>query len=252
MMMQSWGNSLARKFLKTFSDCKIYLIRAFDCQSASLIGKVILNTCRRLQTGSRKRMLNKFYDQGTFSELIMNPGCPSSIFNIIRQEVRQHALKLARSIEKSTYKLEAHHHHLNFTHRALENRWLSKSLRFSPPVSRPVFRTIMERATTHCMRAKISIPHKNVVAEIEATIGDLPDESKDAIRASAAKILRCSNPPKHKNTTAAERKALEGLTKDKTRVVSKKEYDEKMQILLSDPNTYNKVTKLQIRKLNVH
>jgi hypothetical protein len=30
------------------------------------------------------------------------------------------------------------------------------------------------------------IPYKNIVAEIEAAITDLPDESKDAIRASAA------------------------------------------------------------------
>ena len=65
----------------------------------------------------------------------------------------------------------------------------------------------------------------------------------------AANILRRSNLPKHKNTTAAERKALEGLKKDKTRVVmktyksncfvvmDKKEYNEKMQVLLSDPRT---------------
>ena len=100
---------------------------------------------------------------------------------------------------------------------------------------------------------------------LEAATNDLPDESKDAIRTSAANILRRSNPPKHKNTTTAERKALEGLKKDKTRVVmkgncfvvmDKKEYDEKMQVLLADPNTYNKVTKPRFkrieRELNSH
>jgi hypothetical protein len=92
----------------------------------------------------------------------MNPGRASSIFNITRQEVGWHALKLVRSIEKSAYKLEAHHRHLNFTHRALENRWFPKSLRFNPPGSHPIFRTIMERATTHCMRARISICHEQI------------------------------------------------------------------------------------------
>jgi hypothetical protein len=65
------------------------------------------------------------------------------------------------------------------------------------------------------------IPYKNIVAEIEAAITDLPDESQDAIRTSAANILHRSNLPKHKNTTAAERKELEGLKKDETRVVMK-------------------------------
>ena len=85
-----------------------------------------------------------------------------SIFNIIRQEAGRHALKLARYIEKSTYKLEAHHRHLNFTHRVLENHWFPKSLRLNPPGSHPVFKTFMERATTHCMRARISTCHEQI------------------------------------------------------------------------------------------
>ena len=115
-------------------------------------------------------------------------------------------------------------------------------------------RAILEKGPKFALTPSL-IPHKNIVAEIEAAINDLPDESKDAIRTTAANILRRSDPPKHKNTTAAEHKALEGLKKDKTRVVmeadkgncfvvmDKKEYDEKMQVLLADPNIYNKVTK---------
>ena len=33
------------------------------------------------------------------------------------------------------------------------------------------------------------IPHKDIVAEIEAAITDLPDESKDSVRTSTANLL---------------------------------------------------------------
>ncbi len=72
---------------------------------------------------------------------MFNPGRTSNVFKCIRQEAGRNALKLARSLEKSTYKLEAHHRHLNFTHRTLENHWFPKSLRFSPPGSHPIFQT---------------------------------------------------------------------------------------------------------------
>jgi hypothetical protein len=55
-----------------------------------------------------------------FETLNMNPGFASNIFKYIHQEAGRYAPKLARSLEKSTYKLEAHHRHLNFTHRTLE------------------------------------------------------------------------------------------------------------------------------------
>ena len=93
---------------------------------------------------------------------MFNPGYASSIFKCIRQEAGLDALRLARSLEKSTYKLEAHHRHLNFTHRALENHWFPKSLRFSPPGSHPVFKRIMKRTSIHCMRARISICHEQI------------------------------------------------------------------------------------------
>ena len=64
----------------------------------------------------------------------------SSIFNRIRREAGLEALKLARTMEKTTYKLEAHHHHLHFTHKAIENQWIPKSLRFKPPGIHPVFK----------------------------------------------------------------------------------------------------------------
>ncbi len=92
----------------------------------------------------------------------MNPGFASNIFKSIRQEAGRNALKLARSLEKSTYKLEAHHRHLNFTHRALENRWFPKSLRFKAPGNQQIFKRIMERTSIHCMRARISICHEQI------------------------------------------------------------------------------------------
>ncbi len=52
------------------------------------------------------------------------------------------------------------------------------------------------------------IPHKDIVAEIEAAITDLPDESKDSVRTSAANLLRRCQLPSHKNTSANERKAI--------------------------------------------
>ena len=91
-----------------------------------------------------------------------NPGCTSNIFSIIRQMAGCDGLKLARSLEKDTYKLEAHHRHLRFTHRALDNCWLPKSLRFNPPGMHKVFRQIMERASKHCMRPRISICHERI------------------------------------------------------------------------------------------
>ncbi len=65
------------------------------------------------------------------------------------------------------------------------------------------------------------IPHKDIVAEIEAAITDLPDESKDSVRTSAANLIRRCQLPSHKNTSANERKAINELKKDKTRLVTK-------------------------------
>jgi hypothetical protein len=91
-----------------------------------------------------------------------NPGYTSTIFSVIRQMAGRDGLKLARSLEKDTYKLEAHHRHLKFTHRALDNCWFPKSLRFNPPGKHKIFRQIMERASKHCMRARISICHERI------------------------------------------------------------------------------------------
>ena len=65
-------------------------------------------------------------------------------------------------MEKTTYKLEAHHRHLHFTHKALEQHWFPKSLRFRPPGNQLIFKRIMERASRHCMKARISICHDQI------------------------------------------------------------------------------------------
>ncbi len=76
--------------------------------------------------------------------------------------LKQEALKLARSLEKNTYKLEAHHRHLHFTHKSIENHWLPKSLRFKPPGKHPILKRIMERTSNHCMKARIHICHEQI------------------------------------------------------------------------------------------
>ncbi|XP_068707789.1 uncharacterized protein [Montipora foliosa] len=253
---------------------------------------------------------------------MFHPGCGPSIFSRIRQEVGQKALSLARCLEKTTFKLEAHHHHLHFSHKALQDQFVPKSLRFKPPGNH-VFQQIMDHASKHCLRARINschdhiktskdnikntkcelpslinedtystlmsflksratsfhnninarhakklanlntrgsqkadidknnwvvnlstkpllpeersllekgpkfaptptiIPHKDIVAEIEAAIRHLPDDSKDAVRTSSAAVLHRARLPAHNNVSKEERKALNNLKKDQSRVVIK-------------------------------
>ena len=66
-----------------------------------------------------------------------------------------------------------------------------------------------------------SIPHKNIVSEIEAAIRHLPDISKDAVRTSSAAILHRARLPAHKNISKEERKVLNDLKKDQSRVIMK-------------------------------
>ena len=98
---------------------------------------------------------------GGMASVIIVPGY-SSIFKRIRQEAGLEALKLARTMEKTSYKLEAHYRHLRFSHKALEQQWIPKSLRFKPPGSHPIFKRIMERTSKHCLRARISICHSQI------------------------------------------------------------------------------------------
>ena len=99
-----------------------------------------------------------------------------------------------------------------------------------------------------------SIPHKNIVSEIEAAIRHLPDISKDAVRTSSAAILHRARLPAHKNISKEERKALNDLKKDQSRVIMKadkgncfvvmdrSDYDNKMETLLNDRSTYELVS----------
>jgi hypothetical protein len=109
-------------------------------------------------------------------------------------------------------------------------------------------RAIMEKGPQFAPTPS-QIPHKDIVAEIEAAITNLSDESKDSVRTSAANLLRRCQLPNHKNTSTNERKAIDELKKDKTRLVTKadkgncfvvmdrSDYDKKMQDLLDDQKT---------------
>ena len=75
-----------------------------------------------------------------------------------------------------------------------------------------------------------NIPHKNIVAKIEAAIRHLPDDSKDAVRTSSAAALHRARLPAHNNVSKEERKAFNNLKKDQSRVVMKAD---KGNVLLS-------------------
>ncbi|XP_068742105.1 uncharacterized protein [Montipora capricornis] len=105
------------------------------------------------------------------------------------------------------------------------------------------------------------IPTKDIVAEVEASIVRLPEDTKDSIRTATASILRrtCLSP--HNNISKAERKTLKSLKKDVSHVIMKSDkgncfvvmdrtdYNEKMETLLSDHQTYQLVHKPQFAKI---
>ena len=121
-------------------------------------------------------------------------------------------------------------------------------------------RSILEKGPKFAM-APTKIPYKNIVAEIEASIAGLPDESKDIIGTNAASILDRARIPTHKNVTASEKKALKDLKSDKTRIIMKadkgnsfvvmdrNEYENKMENLLSDQTTYRVIQKPPFKKV---
>lgn len=99
------------------------------------------------------------------------------------------------------------------------------------------------------------------MSEIEAAIRHLPDISKDAVRTSSAAILHRARLPAHKNISKEERKALNDLKKDQSRVIMKadkgncfvvmdrSDYDNKMETLLNDRSTYELVSTSPFRRI---
>ena len=98
---------------------------------------------------------------------------------------------------------------------SLQKKWVINLS--SKPLSRDE-QAILEKGPKYAPTPS-QIPHQNIVAEIEAVITDLPDESKDSIRTSAANLFE-------------------------------------LQELLDDQQTYEKVTKPPFKKierdLNAH
>ena len=199
----------------------------------------------------------------------------SSIFNRIRREAGLEALKLARTMEKTTYKLVAHHRHLHFTHKAIENHWIPKSLRFKPPGNHPVFKRIMERASKHCMRARISICHDRI-----QTLKGTLDESKQQLSSfvtedtssTLLQFLKMRSQSVRNNIKARHENKLSNLRmeveNDRPNTIDMKnwvinlsqkpltvaersltDYDSKMETLLSDRDTYQPVLKSPFAKI---
>ncbi|KAL9953180.1 hypothetical protein ACROYT_G040554 [Oculina patagonica] len=85
------------------------------------------------------------------------------------------------------------------------------------------------------------IPYKDFVAEVEAAITRLPDESKDQIRTSTAAILQRASLPNHNNITKEEKKALHDIKKDSSRVIMKADKGNCFKQQKIDESTYFKL-----------
>ena len=121
-------------------------------------------------------------------------------------------------------------------------------------------RSILEKGPKFAPTPR-KIPTKDIVAEVEAAIVRLPDDTKDAIRTSTASILHRARPPLHNNISKAERKALKSLKEDDSGllmkadkgncfvVMNRSDYNEKMEALLSDHLTYQVVLKSPFAKI---
>jgi len=76
-------------------------------------------------------------------------------------------------------------------------------------------RSILEKGPKFAPSPR-KIPTKDIVAEVEATIVRLPDDTKDSFRTSTASILHRARLPVKNNLSKAERKALNNLKEDVT------------------------------------
>ena len=102
---------------------------------------------------------------------------------------------------------------------------------------------------------------KAIVAEVEAAIVQLPDDTKDSIWTSTTSILHRACLPVKNNISKAERKALNNLKEDYTRLIMKadkgncfvvmdrSDYNEKMEALLGDHLTYQLIQKSPFAKI---
>ena len=98
------------------------------------------------------------------------------------------------------------------------------------------------------------IPTAKIVACIESGIKDLNQTAKDTIRVTVTNILKHAKPSKTTNIPKAQNKALLNLKKDKEIIIlpadkgkavvvmNRKDYEQKLNSLLSDTKTYEKIT----------
>ena len=63
------------------------------------------------------------------------------------------------------------------------------------------------------------VPTKDILASVEAAICHLPREGQDAIRAEVYGALKHAKPPKQRNLTNEERRALKELKTDENNVI---------------------------------
>ena len=121
------------------------------------------------------------------------------------------ALSLARCLEKTTFKLEAHHCHLHFSQKALQNQFVPKSLRFKPPDSHPVFQQIMDRASKHCLWARINLCHHHIKTSkdnINSTKHELSSLINEDTYSTLMSFLKSRATSFHNNINARHAKKL--------------------------------------------
>mgnify|MGYP001800400664 CR=1 FL=1 len=100
-----------------------------------------------------------------------------------------------------------------------------------------------------------NIPYKDIVAQIESAIYGLSEKSKHEVRTMTAAVLKKASLPNHKNINKQEQNALHRLKKEHSRVImevhkgncfvvlDRDDYDLKLEVLLSERNTYEPVTR---------
>ncbi|KAL9960202.1 hypothetical protein ACROYT_G033624 [Oculina patagonica] len=148
--------------------------------------------------------------------------------------------------------------HNSPTELIIKNNWV---VNLSKKPLQPAERSLLEKGPKFAPTPSKIPAYKDFVAEVEAAITRLPDESKDQIRTSTAAILQRASLPNHNNITKEEKKALHDIKKDSSRVIMKAdkgncfvvmdrdEYDNKMESLLADRNTYEHITRSPFRRI---
>jgi hypothetical protein len=131
-----------------------------------------------------------------------------------------------------------------------QNRWVVNK---SDKVLNANEQSVLRKGLNFAVTPK-ELPTKDYIVSTEIACRNLPAAKAQSLRSEVVKCVRKAKPPKS-NIKSSERKALFELKKDKniiilpadkgraTVVLNTSDYESKMNELLSDPNTYQKLDK---------